>query len=114
MNSKQILEEIAKTQEQLNKLQEKLEETEKLEKYNDEFYTPVVNNHNYKHCIEFLKHKNPEGSLNYCFTWMSTPQGHLHWSNIEKGISPLTKEDIQQIKDWVINYLIKLNDPSKE
>lgn len=106
MSTKEILNEINKTQIQLNKLQEQLKQAEAQEKFNSEFYTPIAGEDQYKKCLRFLKTKS-HTLLIYCFTWEQTPQGIGYWSDIQRGKKDLSVSDYEQIKDWVINYLIQ-------
>lgn len=106
MNTKEILNEINKTREQLNKLKGQLKQAEEQEKFNTEFYTPILDEYNYKTCLKFLQYKNV-WRLSSAFPWGSTPQGKSYWLAINTGKTPLRESDIQQIKDWVINYLIQ-------
>lgn len=106
MNTNEILDEINKTQIQLNKLQEQLKQAEAQEKFNSEFYTPIEDRSEYEFCLKFLKTKNVD-CIGGCFCWDKTPQGKNHWANILDKVTLPYNSDFQQIKDWVINYLIK-------
>ena len=106
MNTKDILTEINKTKVQLHLLEEKLKQAEEQEKFNSEFFTPIAVHGEYVNCLTFLKTKD----MNYlggCFNWDKTPQGKNHWANISDKVFRPSNADFQQIKDWVINYLIQ-------
>lgn len=106
MNTNEILNEINKTKVQLHLLEEKLKQAEKQEKFNSEFYTPIENNSDYEYCLKFLKTKDVK-YIYGCFDWSKPPQGVRHWNDVVTKNKFFDKSDIQQIKDWVINYLIK-------
>lgn len=106
MNTKEILNEINKTQIQLNKLQEQLKQAEAQEKFNSEFYTPIVDDSAYKYCLKLIKTKDIQ-YISGGFDWDKTPQGIRYWDQVRTEYKSLDESDIQQIKDWVINYLIQ-------
>ena len=106
MNTNEILNEINKTKVQLHLLEEKLKEAEKQEKFNSEYKTPIENNSDYEYCLKFLKTKDVK-YISGCFDWSKPPQGVRYWNDVVTKNKSLDKSDIQQIKDWVINYLIK-------
>lgn len=106
MNTEQILEEISKTQDQLNKLQAELKKAEEKEKFNKKFFTPIEHEKEYQSCLKLLKTKNISYIIE-CFAWDKTPQGVGYWEDISDNVTHLAEYDIHQIKDWVINYLIR-------
>jgi len=106
MNTNDILTEINKTKVQLHLLEEKLKQAEEQEKSNSEIYTPIEDNSGYKYCLKFLKTKNV-ACIGGCFDWDKTPQGSNYWVNISDKVTRPSDDDFQQIKDWVINYLIQ-------
>lgn len=105
MNTQQISEEINKVQAQLESLQVKLKQAEAQEKFNSEFFTPVEEISEYIYCLKFLKTKDVD-CITGGFDWANTPQGYAYWNDIAVKNKSLDKSDIQQIKDWVINYMI--------
>lgn len=106
MNTQQISEEISKVQAQLESLQVKLKQAEAQEKFNSEFFTPIEENSEYLYCLKFLKTKDVD-CITGGFDWANTPQGYAYWNDITVKNKSLDKSDIQQIKDWVINYMIR-------
>ena len=106
MSTNEILTEINKTKVQLHLLEEKLKQAEAQEKFNSEFYTPIEDSSEYEFCLKFLKTKNVD-CIGGCFCWDKTPQGIGYWDQVRTKNKSLDKSDIQQIKDWVINYLIQ-------
>ena len=106
MNTKDILTEINKTKVQLHLLEEKLKQAEAQEKFNSEFFTPISIDDQYAKCLKFLKTEDVY-YISGCFDWKETPQGVSYWNEVSMENKSLDKSDIQQIKDWVINYLIQ-------
>lgn len=106
MNTNDILTEINKTKVQLHLLEAKLKQVEEQEKFNSEFFTPIAVHGEYVNCLTFLKTRQVK-YINGCFNLHKTPQGRDYWKDIANEETFIADYDIQQIKDWVINYLIQ-------
>ena len=111
MNTKELQKQIEQTQLELNKLQEELKKAEEQEKFNSEFYTQFEDEISLNYALRFLKENNIL-HLEGAFTWSETPQGENYWvlrvyGDGFQNKTEITQEVIQQIKDWVINYLIQ-------
>ena len=81
---------------QIAELQKEVERLKKEEEEKDKLPESFLR----KRTLEVLN-GNPS-SLAFAFTWKSTPQGLLYWTNIARGYEDLTSEDIIQLQKWVI------------
>lgn len=84
----------------LQETQAKLEEVQAQIKQAERDRLPL--NFNREFALRFLANPTDTHSLDWAFSWSSTPQGHGYWLNISDHPSRLSQDDIIQIQTWII------------
>jgi hypothetical protein len=98
---------IGEAEKDLAKLKCKLAELERQEEFRSDLFTPIKDSSQYENCLDFLKNTESVASFEDSFRWSETPQGEGYWvERAYDGVS-FSKEDLQCIRNWLVNYLIK-------